>query len=274
MAPVFDPEMEAQYSAWYRSRQGRAVDQALEEMFKLLLEPRRGQRVLDVGCGTGNHLLILSRLGLDVSGVDASAHMIAKAKERLGHRCSLKMAMAEDLPFEDNEFDIVLLINTLEFVDDPLAVLMEAGRVALEKVFVGVINSFSWGAFKNRFTRSKGEALFSRARFFTFWDIKALVQKAYGPVPIRWRCVSPYPPVLEKIFLPQHSFWNGQRAPLGLFLGVCCPMLYTVRTSDLMLKTKIDTTPEPAGQLPLGAASTTLGQEKGGAELYERGLPL
>ncbi len=274
MALVFDADMEALYSAWYCSREGKAVEKALEEMFRVLLKPKPGQRVLDVGCGTGNHLLILSRLGLDVCGIDASQHMISKAKERLGHRCLLKRAWAEDLPFEDNEFDIVVLINTLEFVEDPVRVLSEAGRVAFEKVFVVVINSLSWRAVRAKILKGWGDPLFGEARFFNLWQMVSMLRAAYGPVPFEWRCASPYPTMIEKLWVPEQDFWDGKRAPWGLLLGVCCSIVYTVKTTNLVLKVEGDRLPEPASQVPMGTLLPLAAEKSARGRGYERGIPL
>lgn len=274
MAVVFDPEMEAMYSAWYCSREGRAVEKALEEMFRVLLKPRPGQRVLDVGCGTGNHLLILSRIGLNVCGIDASEHMISKARERLGQRCLLERAWAEELPFEDNEFDLVVLINTLEFVEDPIRVLREAGRVASEKVFVGVINSFSWRALRARILKSWSDPLFREARFFNLWQMLTFLRAAFGSVPFEWLCASPYPTMIEKLWVPDQDFWGGRRAPWGLLLGICCPIVYTVKTDNLLVKVKPERIPNPAGQVPISTL-WPMGIRGGGkGRDYERGIPL
>ena len=65
MGLIFDENSLGFYDAWRRSAQGRVIEGSLEKLFQSLVEPRPGQRVLDVGCGTGNHLLILNRMGLE-----------------------------------------------------------------------------------------------------------------------------------------------------------------------------------------------------------------
>ena len=153
MGMVFDKETARQYAAWARGPQGRAMDRWLETCLPLLLAVHRGERVLDIGCGEGSHLLLLKELGLDISGVDASPYMINRARERLGRRCTLKTGAAEDLPFEDNAFDLSVMIHTLEFIEDPLEALREAGRVTRRAVFVGGMNSVSWSGLRRRMRR-------------------------------------------------------------------------------------------------------------------------
>ena len=57
-------------------------------------------------------------------------HAQAGPETALGNRAGLFPGRAEDLPFEDNEFDIVTLITCLEFVENPEEALAEALRVA------------------------------------------------------------------------------------------------------------------------------------------------
>ena len=135
MGHIFDLKLAKLYEAWQKSPEGILLDRLSSDLIIRLVRPKRGERVLDIGCGTGNHLLLFYRLGLDVTGLDASPYMLDIAKSRLGNKASFKIGSAEDLPFEDNEFDITTLIITLEFLDNPLEALREAGRVTKNKVF-------------------------------------------------------------------------------------------------------------------------------------------
>jgi ubiquinone/menaquinone biosynthesis C-methylase UbiE len=119
MGLIFDQNTLDFYDAWRRSSSKPNHREILEPLLVSLLDPKPGERVLDIGCGTGNHLIMFSKMGLDVSGVDASPQMLEKARARLGHKSNFKIGMAEDLPFDDNEFDLAVLINTLEFMDTP-----------------------------------------------------------------------------------------------------------------------------------------------------------
>lgn len=245
MGLIFDENTANSYDSWCRSLQGRTIDNAVEQLILSLLDPKPRERVLDIGCGAGNHLLIFNKLGLDVSGIDASGHMIKKAKERLGHRCTLKRALAEDLPFDDNEFDLVVFINTLEYLDDPLQALREAGRVASKKVFIGVINSLSFNGFKNRFQGYLGDPLFSHAKSFNLWQLTSLLQRAYGPAPVSWSCIETGPSFIEKIIPFKKSFANWKHFPFGPFLGISATMTYRVKTDNIPLKIKLKKAAQP-----------------------------
>ncbi len=239
MGLIFDKKTARIYNSWYGSSQGRAIDGSIEQMIVALLRPKPKDRVLDIGCGSGNHLIVFNRLGLDVSGIDASPHMIQKAEERLGHRYSLKTGTAETLPFEDNEFDMAAFINSLEFMDNPLQALREAGRVASKKVFIGVMNSLSWGGLSRRVQGCLGDPLFSHARFYNLWQIKDLLQMAYGPVSVSWGCIRNRPSIDEKAMLSGKGAWDGKHSPFGFFLGFSATLEYRVKTDNLPLKIKL-----------------------------------
>jgi SAM-dependent methyltransferase len=86
----------------------------------------RRPRILDVGCGTGANLLMLSKYG-DAEGVDISADALAFCRERgLDH---VKQGAGEDLPYEDGTFDLVTAFDVVEHMDDDLAGLKEMYRV-------------------------------------------------------------------------------------------------------------------------------------------------
>jgi SAM-dependent methyltransferase len=106
------------------------------------LEPRRGARVLDLGCGAGRHSKYLASAGLEVTGMDLSAGSIREAKtsERPGLRF-LQHDMR--VPFGRNAFDYVFNFFTsfgyFEEPDEHLAVvrnmatsLRPGGRLVLD----------------------------------------------------------------------------------------------------------------------------------------------
>ncbi len=133
------------YLAWFESERGRfAVSQELRVLDRLVAGwPRRHQKLLEVGCGPGIFLERFWHLGFDITGLDLSPAMIDAARSRLGKHADLHIGNAERLPFCDNEFDFVMLITLLEFVEDPKAVLQEALRVARKGVLVAYLNRFS-----------------------------------------------------------------------------------------------------------------------------------
>lgn len=239
MGLIFDKNVAGLYKSWYHSPQGRKIDGSIEQLIVSLLDPTAGERVLDIGCGTGNHLLYFSRMGLDVSGVDASSYMIDKAKKRLGHRCTLKIGRAENLPFDDNEFDLAVFINTIEFLDDPLQALREAGRVAKRKVFVGVLNSLSLSGLMKSIQGYFGDPLFSRTRCYNLWQVKSLLRMAYGNAPVSWGCIDIWPSFIEETGTFGMHFRDIGHLPFGSFLGISATMIYKIMTDNLPLKDRL-----------------------------------
>jgi ubiquinone/menaquinone biosynthesis C-methylase UbiE len=108
----------------------RPVDESWWEVFDALVElgELRGQRVLEVGCGTGKFAgALLERAVCRVWAVDASPEMLAVARADVpGVR--FKEARAEELPFKDGWFERVVLRMSLHLLDRPRA-LAESRRV-------------------------------------------------------------------------------------------------------------------------------------------------
>jgi len=91
-----------------------------------------GDRVLDVGCGTGNTALAAARRGAQVWGVDPVPALLEKARERAafeGLEVSFDHGGAEALPYKDGPFDAVLSTFGLVFCEDHAKAVSEAARV-------------------------------------------------------------------------------------------------------------------------------------------------
>jgi arsenite methyltransferase len=95
----------------------------------------RGQRVLDVACGSGATALLLAReLDCDVVGVDLGARAIAQAADAaraagLAGRASFVLGDAEKLPFPDADFDVALSECSLCTFPDKRRAIAEMARV-------------------------------------------------------------------------------------------------------------------------------------------------
>jgi SAM-dependent methyltransferase len=91
---------------------------------------RAGQRVLDVGCGPGALTgELVRRAGADaVTAVDPSEPFVAAAKAR-HPTVDVRRASAEQLPFDDGDFDVALAQLVVHFMADPVAGLREMRRV-------------------------------------------------------------------------------------------------------------------------------------------------
>ena len=103
---------------------------------------RRGQRVLDVGCGPGALTAqLVSRLGAAaVCAVEPSVSFAAAVRERLPE-VDVRVAAAEQLPFPDSMFDGALAQLVVHFMSDPVAGLREMARVTRPS---GVVAACVW----------------------------------------------------------------------------------------------------------------------------------
>ncbi|MFE0855116.1 class I SAM-dependent methyltransferase [Streptomyces mutabilis] len=89
-----------------------------------------GRRVLDAGCGSGPLTAALRDRGATVTGIDASAGMLALARRRLGDDVALHVAdLSDRLPVDDGAFDDVVASLVLHYLEDWGPTLTELRRV-------------------------------------------------------------------------------------------------------------------------------------------------
>jgi ubiquinone/menaquinone biosynthesis C-methylase UbiE len=107
----------------------RKGDLALIQRLIRALPSSPGLHVLDIGCGTGNYTDLFQRLTqLEVCGVDPSAGMLEKARQKNAH-ITLKIGQADDIPFDDDFFDFVYMTDVIHHVPDIKAMFAEIRRV-------------------------------------------------------------------------------------------------------------------------------------------------
>jgi SAM-dependent methyltransferase len=104
-------------------------------------DPHAGERVLDVACGSGTAALVAARRYCEVSGIDYVPALIERARLRAaaeGLEASFEHADAQQLPFADDTFDVVLSVYGVQFAPDQeraaaelLRVCRPGGRIGL-----------------------------------------------------------------------------------------------------------------------------------------------
>ena len=167
---VFD-DLSARYDAWYE-RNAIIYEDELEAVRALGL---RGLGV-EVGVGTGR---FAAPLGVPL-GIDASERMLRAAALR---GVEPVRALAEELPLRGSSVDYVLFVVTLCFLDDPLAALREAARVARPGGSIAacvVPRDSPWGIYY----MSRGGPFYSAAKFYTVDEVSSMMRSA-GLVPSR-----------------------------------------------------------------------------------------
>lgn len=131
-----------------------------------------GQKILDVGMGSGSLSYFLNKKGYKVTSVDVSRLSIYEDLKPViydGHK----------LPFPDKEFDTALIVHVLHHCNDGLEVLREAKRVARRVIFVEDTfrNGFEWFWISVFDSVNNGELWWHKYRKVNEWE--RLIKK-YG----------------------------------------------------------------------------------------------
>ncbi len=122
------------------------------EATKMLIELcqiSKDKYILDVGCGAGVTPVYLAKtVGCSVVGVDISEGMVERSKERvkkqlLTDKIEIRIADAQDLPFDNHSFDAVITESVTAFPEDKQKAVNEYVRVTKSGGFIG-LNESTW----------------------------------------------------------------------------------------------------------------------------------
>lgn len=130
-------------------------------------------RIIDVGCGTGSMLEMLSEFG-GVQGIDSSPHAVTHARERLGDAADVTVGdIPDDVP-ADGSVDLITAFDVIEHLDDDATAVKrfaQALRPGGAVVIAVPAYMFLWSAHdvvhhhKRRYTRKQLVSLLSGAGF-------------------------------------------------------------------------------------------------------------
>jgi ubiquinone/menaquinone biosynthesis C-methylase UbiE len=124
----FYREAASRYDSWAGGANVRAAQRLAE-----FAAVQDGERVIDVGCGTGliSRSLGESRSPLEHLAIDLSPDMITVARELTGSAANTRYVVmdAHDLVFHDSMFDVAMLGQSLACLEDPWRALAEVRRV-------------------------------------------------------------------------------------------------------------------------------------------------
>ncbi|MEK6634075.1 MAG: methyltransferase domain-containing protein [Nitrospirota bacterium] len=157
-----------EYDEWFDGHKS-VYEAELAALRKLV--PATGLGI-EVGVGTGRFAVPLGiRYGIDPSG-----RMLEIARQ---HGLQVCQAVGERLPFRDGQFDLVLLVTVICFVDDVPALLRELNRVLKRggRLVIGFVNRNS--ELGRLYEQRKGTSPFYReARFYSVEDVVKWVEQA------------------------------------------------------------------------------------------------
>lgn len=133
-SPQFNQLKSAMKTAWmagdFSEIAKHSAREGAEFVSRLSIQP--GARVLDVACGTGNTAIPAAHAGAEVIGVDIATNSLEQARARAeAERVQAKFQEgdAEELPFRDGEFDVVITMFGAMFAPRPERVAAELLRV-------------------------------------------------------------------------------------------------------------------------------------------------
>jgi len=121
------------YTRYWQNKRRIIVEKFVEE----LIEHGKANSLLDVGCAEGLYTRFLAHRREHSIGLDISRPKLISAKS---YSCSKKvqfiLASAENLPFRDNSFDIILCIDVLRYVKNLLKAINELYRVSRKYIII------------------------------------------------------------------------------------------------------------------------------------------
>jgi len=116
---------EVEGSHWWFVGRRAILESFLKSISEKICDPLVPIRILDVGCGTGANLEMLSQFGT-AEGVDVSDDALEFCRQK---GLNAQKGLAETLPFADETFDLTTALDVVEHLDDDVAGLKEMYRV-------------------------------------------------------------------------------------------------------------------------------------------------
>lgn len=143
----------------YKDKQYQRECDFLERVFKRYFQGRRIRKILDIACGTGNHIISLAERGFDVAAQDISSDMLRIAKRKCRNK-NLKISFMGRFPMQQfnhkNKFDAVIaMFSSIDYV---------LKLKEIKQTFINIRNCL----------RKKGLLVFD------FWN-KSHVEKSFTP---------------------------------------------------------------------------------------------
>jgi ubiquinone/menaquinone biosynthesis C-methylase UbiE len=199
MSGIFDEYAEI-YDKWFQTPEGRKVFELELNALLEIIKPRQNMKMLDIGIGTGIFASEFVKRGVTVYGIDPSEKMINIAMKR---GFNAQLGSGEDIPFGDNCFDLILSMTSIEFSKEPERFVLEMVRVVKPDglVVLAALNLLSLYGIRRRIKALFYRTIFRDAHFYTFWELRALLERHLQSVGVISSVFfNPHPPefILER----------------------------------------------------------------------------
>jgi SAM-dependent methyltransferase len=158
------------YDAWYGTPRGRWIGETEYALAARGLAAQPGERLLDIGCGTGWFTRRAAADDLVATGLDPNADWLEYARAHSNPALNWVEGDACGLPFADASFDHVMSIAALCFVDDARRAVAEAVRVARRRFALGWLNRASLLYWQKG--RHGGSGAYRGARWHTAGEVR------------------------------------------------------------------------------------------------------
>ena len=158
----WDGDRKYGYGGYRYDGRWRSVAEKMAEHYHL----QPGQKILDVGCGMAHLLYEFTQVvpGIDVTGIDVSEYALGHAKEEIRDR--LIHGKSQELPFEEDSFDLVISLATLHNLEifDLKKAIQEISRVSKKNSYI-MVESY-------RNEREKANLLYWQLTCASFYNVE------------------------------------------------------------------------------------------------------
>lgn len=223
-------KISAPWDGWRASPRGIYINRRKQKLLVSLLRPVARERVLYVCRHNGASVNFLRKEGCAVTLFVFGDPYSRGENGRDGRRPGLLSGDPEDLPFSDDEFDVVVLEACLEFARDPEGAVSEAVRVCRGRVFIAVSNWISLHRMPVIPTEGPSRGGRGEARFFSAGEIFGVIRRVLPEARVRWGSVLFFP-------YPWYIAWSDvedriptARNPFGFYLGFVFPVVFSLRS--------------------------------------------
>ncbi len=141
-APLFDELYRIEQQHWWFVARRRIINSLVNRYAHQTTQ--QPLKICELGCGTGGNLASWAEQGHDVVGMDASEKALDYARQRLGDRVKLGR-LPDQVPFREESFDVILMADVLEHVqDDAASVRAALALLRTGGILVSTVPAHQW----------------------------------------------------------------------------------------------------------------------------------